>query len=102
MVKKTPKFKYFPTCVNVEPASGSCGVDQEDDDHDSDENEDYDAQADNLEALRKSAGLPELPDDGLPSASAQKMMKLNVKLVQDNFNKYLDQNRDDVFNVICI
>eukprot|EP00435_Cladocopium_sp_Y103_P053180 s214_g17.t1 len=59
------------SCANGDGADGA-------DDHDSDENEDYDAQADNLEALRKSAGLPELPDDGLPSASAQKMMKLNA------------------------
>ncbi len=37
---------------------------------------DVDLHEDHMSSLRKQAQLPELPDDGLPSASAQKMMHL--------------------------
>lgn len=35
---------------------------------------DADLEVDNLAEIRKQAGLPDIPPDGLPSASAQKMM----------------------------
>lgn len=40
------------------------------------EDPDVDLQNDHLGTLRKQAGLPEMPEDGLPSASSQKMMCL--------------------------
>ena len=50
-------------------------VDQSEDEES--QNPDADFEADNLGNLRKQAGLPDLPDDGLPSASATKMMILD-------------------------
>lgn len=48
-----------------------------DNDADTVESEDDPAQEnDRMNNLRKAAGLPELPLDGLPSASAQKMTRL--------------------------
>jgi len=41
-----------------------------------DDENDPDLRKDNTDQLRKAAGLPELPEDGLPSASATKMMWL--------------------------
>ena len=39
--------------------------------------DDLDDEVERQNKLRKQAGLPELPLDALPSASAQKMMKLS-------------------------
>lgn len=57
--------------------SGEDGADDEDaaSEHGS-AHEDPDREQENLAELRKRAGLPDIHDDGLPSASAQKMLTL--------------------------
>eukprot|EP00913_Durusdinium_trenchii_P011245 g10560.t1 len=45
---------------------------------------DADLEVDNLAEIRKQAGLPDIPPDGLPSASAQKMMTCIDKRVITN------------------
>lgn len=66
-----------------ETKDDKCDDDDDDGDEQVEEPEDYDAQGDNLEALRKQAQLPDLPDDGLPSASAGKVMYLVINSKND-------------------
>ena len=58
--------------------------DDDDDDDESNGVDDLDNEVERQNKLRKQAGLPELPLDALPSASAQKMMKLS-KIAYDPF-----------------
>jgi len=56
-----------------------------------DDENDPDLHKDNTDQLRKAAGLPELPEDGLPSASATKMMSCLDKRIgklQEGLKRY--------------